>query len=67
MGLTMSPSEPVGHLGIVAGTYDTLELERLSIGSITKTRQHNLTHNQTVKLMVPNGLLVCGTSTRFIP
>ncbi len=46
----------VGHLGIVAGAYDSLGIANIIDTAIPKTRNHNLTHSQTVKAMVLNGL-----------
>jgi len=46
----------VGHLGIVAGAYDSLGIADVLDHAIPKTRHHNLTHSQVVKAMVLNGL-----------
>ncbi|WFN37836.1 IS1634 family transposase [Methanomicrobium antiquum] len=46
----------VGHLGIVAGAYDSLGIANIIDNAIPKTRNHNLTHSQAVKAMVINGL-----------
>lgn len=46
----------VGHLGIVAGAYDTLGIAEIIDRAIPKTRHHNLSHSQIVKLMSLNGL-----------
>ena len=46
----------VGHLGIVAGAYDSLGIAKIIDTAIPKTRHHNLSHSQTVKLMALNGL-----------
>lgn len=46
----------VGHLGIVSGAYDTLGIGNVIDRAIPKTRHHHLTHSDTVKLMVLNGL-----------
>ena len=46
----------VGHLGIVAGAYDSLGIANIIDTAIPKTRNHNLTHSQAVKAMVINGL-----------
>ncbi|WFN33986.1 IS1634 family transposase [Methanogenium sp. S4BF] len=46
----------VGHLGIVAGAYDSLGIANIIDTAIPKTRNHNLTHSQVVKAMVLNGL-----------
>ena len=46
----------VGHLGIVAGAYDSLGIADVIDTAIPKTRHHNLIHSQAVKLMVLNGL-----------
>ena len=46
----------IGHLGIVAGAFDTLGIAAVIDRAIPKTRQHYLTHGDTVKAMVLNGL-----------
>lgn len=46
----------VGHLGIVAGAYDSLGIADVIDAAIPKTRHHNLSHSQVVKLMSLNGL-----------
>lgn len=46
----------IGHLGIVAGAYDTLGIGDIIDRAIPKTRHHNLSHSQVVKLMSLNGL-----------
>ena len=46
----------VGHLGIVAGAYDSLGIADIIDTAIPKTRHHNLSHSQVVKLMALNGL-----------
>lgn len=46
----------VGHLGIVAGAYDILGISEIIDRAIPKTRHHNLSHSQIVKLMSLNGL-----------
>lgn len=46
----------VGHLGIIAGAYDSLGIADVIDTAIPKTRNHNLTHFQAVKAMVLNGL-----------
>jgi len=46
----------VGHLGIVAGAYDSLGIGNIIDTAIPKTRNHNLTHSQAVKAMVLKGL-----------
>ena len=46
----------VGHLGIVAGAYDSLGIADVIDTAIPKTRHHNLSHSQVVKLMALNGL-----------
>ncbi len=46
----------VGHLGIVAGAYDSLGIADIIDSAIPKTRHHNLSHSQVVKLMTLNGL-----------
>lgn len=46
----------VGHLGVVAGAYDSLGIARVIDRAIPKSRHHNLSHSQVVKAMVLNGL-----------
>jgi transposase len=46
----------IGHLGIVAGAFDTLGIAGVIDRAIPKTRQHHLTHGEVVKAMVLNGL-----------
>jgi len=46
----------VGHLGIVSGAYDSLGIADVIDTAIPKTRHHNLSHSQVVKLMALNGL-----------
>ena len=46
----------VGHLGIVAGAYDSLGITDVIDTAIPKTRHHNLSHSKVVKTMVLNGL-----------
>jgi transposase len=46
----------VGHLGIVAGAYDSLGIADVIDTAIPKIRHHNLSHSQVVKLMALNGL-----------
>ncbi|MFA5003319.1 MAG: IS1634 family transposase [Methanolinea sp.] len=48
--------QTVAHFGIVAGAYESLGIGQVIDRAIPKTRHHNLTHSQTVKLMVLNGL-----------
>jgi transposase len=48
--------QTIAHLGIVAGAYDSLGIGKIIDRAIPKTRQHNLTHSDAVKLMVLNGL-----------
>jgi hypothetical protein len=48
--------QTVGHLGIVAGAYDSLGIGKVIDRAIPKTRQHHLTHSQVVELMALNGL-----------
>ena len=42
----------VGHLGIVAGAYEALGIGAVIDRAIPKTRHHNLTHSETIELMV---------------
>jgi transposase len=46
----------IGHLGIVAGAYDSLQIAGVIDTALPKTRHHNLTHAQVLKAMVLNGL-----------
>jgi transposase len=46
----------IGHLGIVAGAYDSLQIADVIDTALPKTRHHNLTHSQVLKAMVLNGL-----------
>jgi Transposase len=48
--------QTVGHLGIVAGAYDSLGIGKVIDRAIPKTRHHHLTHSQVVELMTLNGL-----------
>lgn len=48
--------QTVGHLGIVAGAYESLGIGAVIDRAIPKTRHHNLTHSETIELMVLNGL-----------
>nr|WP_319540004.1 IS1634 family transposase [uncultured Methanospirillum sp.] len=46
----------IGHLGLVAGSYDELEIGRIIDQFIPKKGPHILTHGNIVKAMVINGL-----------
>jgi len=48
--------QTVTHFGIVAGAYESLGIGKVIDRAIPKTRHHNLTHAQTIELMVLNGL-----------
>jgi transposase len=48
--------QSVGHLGIVAGAYDSLGISEVIEEAIPKNRHHNLSHAQSVKAMTLNGL-----------
>ena len=48
--------QSVGHLGIVAGAYDSLGIARIIDRAIPKNRHHNLSHSQVLKSMTINGL-----------
>ena len=48
--------QTIGHLGIVAGAYESLGIGAVIDRAIPKTRHHNLAHSETVELMVLNGL-----------
>ena len=46
----------IGHLGLVAGSYDELNIGQIIDNFIPKTGPHHLTHGDIVKAMVINGL-----------
>jgi len=46
----------IGHLGIVAGAYDSLQIAAVIDAALPKTRHHHLSHSQVLKAMVLNGL-----------
>ena len=46
----------IGHLGIVAGMFDTLEIGQYIDEVIPKTRHHTITHGTAVKALSLNGL-----------
>lgn len=46
----------VGHLGIVAGTVDSLQIGAIIDEFLPKNRHHHLTHGQIAKAMILNGL-----------
>ncbi|WP_165394871.1 IS1634 family transposase [Methanofollis fontis] len=46
----------IGHLGLVAGAFDTLGIAPVIDRAIPKTRQYHLTHGDIVKAVVLNGL-----------
>lgn len=46
----------IGHLGIVAGAYDSLRIADVIDTALPKTRHHHLSHSQVIKAMVLNGL-----------
>ena len=46
----------VNHLGIVAGAFDSLGIEKIIDRAIPKTRHHNLSHSKVIKAMLINGL-----------
>jgi len=46
----------IGHLGLVAGAYDSLGIGRVIDRALPKNRHHNLSHAQCVKAMSINGL-----------
>jgi transposase len=48
--------QSVGHLGIVAGAFDSLGISEVIEEAIPKNRHHNLSHAQSVKAMTLNGL-----------
>ena len=46
----------IGHLGIVAGAYDSLHIADVIDAALPKTRHHHLSHAQVLKAMILNGL-----------
>ena len=46
----------VNHLGIVAGTIDSLKISNLIDEVLPKTRHHHISHGQVTKAMLLNGL-----------
>ncbi|WP_319578363.1 IS1634 family transposase [uncultured Methanospirillum sp.] len=46
----------IGHLGLVAGCYDSLKISEIVDNLIPKNGQHKLTHGDALKGMVINGL-----------
>ncbi len=46
----------IGHLGIVAGAYDSLQIADVIDTALPKTRHHHLSHSRVLKAMVLNGL-----------
>jgi transposase len=46
----------IGHLGLVAGSYDELRIGTIIDRLIPKNGQHKLTHGDIVKAMTINGL-----------
>jgi transposase len=48
--------QSVGHLGIVAGAFDSLGISEVIEKAIPKNRHHSLSHAQSVKAMTLNGL-----------
>jgi transposase len=48
--------QSVGHLGIVAGAFDSLGISQVVEKAIPKNRHHNMIHAQSVKAMTLNGL-----------
>ena len=46
----------IGHLGIVAGAYDSLQIADVIDAALPKTRHHHLSHAQVLKAMILNGL-----------
>lgn len=49
MTLIDASNVTIGHLGIVAGVFDTLEIGKYIDEVIPKTRHHNITHGIGVK------------------
>lgn len=56
MTLVDGSNVTIGHLGIVAGVFDTLEIGKYIDEVIPKTRHHNVTHGTGVKALSINGL-----------
>ena len=46
----------IDHLGIVAGTFDELDISKVLDEKLPKNRQHKVSHSTIVKAMVLNGL-----------
>jgi len=46
----------IGHLGIVAGAYDSLQIADVIDTALPKTRHHHLSHSRVLKAMILNGL-----------
>ncbi len=46
----------IGHLGIIAGAYDSLQIADVIDAALPKTRRHHLSHAQVLKAMILNGL-----------
>jgi transposase len=56
MTLVDGTNVTIGHLGIVAGMYDTLEIGQYIDEVLPKTRHHKITHGTAVKALSLNGL-----------
>jgi transposase len=56
MTLVDGSNVTIGHLGIVSGVFDTLEIGKYIDEVIPKTRHHNITHGIGVKTLGPNGI-----------
>ena len=56
MTLVDGSNVTIGHLGIVAGVFDTLEIGKYIDEVIPKTRHHHITHGIGVKALGLNGL-----------
>lgn len=49
-------SQVIGHLGIVAGVFDSLNITEVIDKALPKNRSRNLPHTIVVKAMILNGL-----------
>ena len=55
-GVIADTFRSVNHLGIVAGTIDSLKISNLIDEVLPKTRHHHISHGQVTKAMLLNGL-----------
>jgi hypothetical protein len=57
----------IGHLGIVAGTFDTLNIADVIDRVLTKRGSRNLPHSVIIKAMILNGLGFTGQRLYLFP